>query len=157
MKLNIGRVRAIRDKGNPFEMNISLQVGKNVSYIMQVCGIQSLRSELRRTLGSTVPELVEVRYFDNAPQELLSFSDNVKTQMVAMLASFGITEVTLVEEEGDLDNLKKIWEFVLGRTESGSSDDKSVDEPDGVSKSEEPVVDGKTPDVPDNEPMEIVL
>lgn len=155
--MNIGRVRAIRDKGNPFEMNISLQVGKNVSYIMQVCGIQSLRSELRRTLGSTVPELVEVRYFDNAPQELLSFSDNVKTQMVAMLASFGITEVTLVEEEGDLDNLKKIWEFVLGRTESGSSDDKSVDEPDGVSKSEEPVVDGKTPDVPDNEPMEIVL
>lgn len=157
MKLNIGRVRAIRDKGNPFEMNISLQVGKNVSYIMQVCGIQSLRSELRRTLGSTVPELVEVRYFDNAPQELLSFSDNVKTQMVAMLASFGITEVTLVEEEGDLDNLKKIWEFVLGRTESRSSDDKSVDEPYGVSKPEETVVGGKTPDVPDNEPMEIVL
>ena len=157
MKLNIGRVRSIRERNNPFEMNVSLQVGKNVSYIMQVCGIQSLRAELRKTLGSTVPELVEVRYFDNAPQELLSFSDNVKTQMVAMLASFGITEVTLVEEEGDLDNLKKIWEFVLGRTESRSSDDKSVDEPDGVSKPEEPAVDGKTPDVPDNEPMEIVL
>lgn len=114
MKVNIGRIQSLRKDGDPLRLNLSLQVGRHFAQILQWCGIQSIRSEIRKTLGADSVEVLETRYFDYAPQEILAIADAAKFKIAEMLASFGIVEASLVEEKGDGDTLKAIWSQLVG-------------------------------------------
>ena len=116
MKLNISRIPSMAEHGeeSTVMLNISLQAGKQLAQVMQCLGIQSMRLSSRETMGSQGLGTDETHFFDDVPQPILKWGSNSIYPLSRFMEAFGISEIHLEAEEGDLDTLSAMWAQLQG-------------------------------------------
>ena len=116
MKLNISRIPSMAEHGEESDtmLNISLQAGKQLAQLFQCLGIQSVRMSDRETMCGVRLGVDETHFFDGVPRGIVKWSHPSIDPISRMMESFGISEIHLEPEEGDMDTLSAMWSQLQG-------------------------------------------
>ena len=137
MKMSVTRVQSIMDRSNPALMlNLSMQAARDLAQTFQAMGVRSVRLATVETMGGSELRAQEVEYFDEAPDDILSWSKAAIRHVASYMAAFGISSVTLECDESDMPELRRTWRFIAtdsaqyDRVRASGHDDPSSSAPE---------------------------
>lgn len=116
MKLSISRIPSMAEHGEESNtmLNISLQAGKQLAQIFQCLGVQSMRLSERETMGSRGLDVDETHFFEGVPQAMLKWANCTEGALATLMEAFGISDISLEPEEGDMETLEAMWSQLQG-------------------------------------------
>lgn len=110
MKINVSRRQELANRPDSgLALDLSVKVAQNMANVMQLIGLETVRLAQSDSLGESRMVHGDHAFFQETPSGLVKATEPTIPAICSLLASFGVTAISLTPDEGDMQTLSTMW------------------------------------------------